>query len=245
MNFTKKSSGIFKQGGKVQKPGNIVIGGMDEDLLSERRNQINELAIEAEEKASKKIGQLTIDAQKQAEEIVSTAQAEAESIEKQAYDKGYQAGQKQAEQDFQDHIKSTLEEVAQILKAIEKERQETLAGQEAEIYKIITLISKKLLNKELELSKFVCLRFIKQAIAELDYKARITLTVNPKIGEILNRDKLKLLSEYPEVKQLFINTDAQLNKGDLILESNKERFDHRLETKLEQLLTEMLKPKEQ
>ena len=49
------------------------------------------------------------------------------------------------------------------------------------------------------------------------------------------------MKENPEIEQLTISTDSNFGNGDLILESNKDRLDHRLASKLELMLEEMLK----
>lgn len=214
---------------------------MDQELLFERKSIIDELAQKAQEQATSKINQLLAEAAETASTLVNKAQAEAQAIEEKAFLQGYEFGKTQAIKDNDDELKSLLEEAGLILKAIRREREEALADEEERIYQIITLISRKILNKDLEISKDQALTFITKALAELEHKACVTLTVNPKIAIKLNAIKAELLRDNPELEQLNINPDATFSNGDLVLESNKARLDHRLDTKLDQLLEELSK----
>ena len=91
------------------------------------------------------------------------------------------------------------------------------------------------------MSEETCLKFISKAIKELEHKANINLITNPRIAKKLNHLKPELMKENPEIEQLTISTDSNFGNGDLILESNKDRLDHRLASKLELMLEEMLK----
>lgn len=241
MSLAKKSSGIYKKGAS-QSQGNIVIGGIDQELVKARKNLLEEMTETAEAKAASNIKKLTILANQEAEALIKDAKQQATTIEEKAFEQGYKAGQKQAIQDCDEELKSILLETALILKTIEKERDEALADEEARIYKLITIIAQTILDKELEINEGTCLNFISKAIKELEHKAQVNLITNPRIAKKLNQLKPELLKENPELEQLTISTDSNFGNGDLILESNKDRLDHRLASKLELMLEEMLKP---
>lgn len=240
MNLAKRSSGIYKKGAS-QSQGNVVIGGIDQELVNAKKNLLEEMIETAEAKAASNIKKLTLLANKEAEALIREAKEQATAIEAKAFEQGYKAGEKQATQDCDEELKSILTETATILKTIEKEREEALADEEARIYKLITIIAHTILDKELEISEETCLKFISKAIKELEHKANINLITNPRIAKKLNHLKPELMKENPEIEQLTISTDSNFGNGDLILESNKDRLDHRLASKLELMLEEMLK----
>ena len=65
MSLAKKSSGIYKKG-TSQSQGNIVIGGIDKELIKARKNLLEEMTETAEAKAASNIKQLTLLANQEA-----------------------------------------------------------------------------------------------------------------------------------------------------------------------------------
>lgn len=242
MKFAKKSKAIIKAGANMSRPtSSIAIGGMNEKLVIERKSVLEEMTSQAQEEAKIQARAMIQDAEAKAQAIITRAENQAATIEKAAHNKGYEAGLAQAKAESEAEVQQVLIETGAILKAIEQERDEALHDEEERIYRLITIIARKILEKDLELNKEACVNFINKAIKELEHKAEVNLIVGPSIATRLNELKPKLVTEYPELQQLTISTDSHFDNGDLVIESNKERLDHRLESKLELLLEEILK----
>ena len=242
MKFAKKSKAIIKAGSSAIEPkSSVAIGGMNEKLVVERRGVLEEMTSQVEQELEVKAQNIIKAAEARALNIVKSAEDQAASVQEAAHNKGYEAGLAQAKAECEAEIQAVLSETGSILKAIEQERDEALHDEEERIYRLITIIANKILEKDLEISKEACISFINKAIRELEHKAEINLIVGPSIASRLNELKPKLVAEHPELQQLNISTDSNFGNGDLVLESNKDRLDHRLQSKLDLLLEEILK----
>ncbi len=235
-----KGSGLIKQANQAAASRSVVIGGMDETEIASKQQIIDELIEAAKQKAFEESSAIINQAKLEAEKIIQIANDKSSSIEQAAYEKGYadgtQAGLTQINQD----LAFALVEIKNILENIEEERKEALEDESNRLYSIIVLISKKLLLRDLSINPDLSMDFIQKAIALLDHKSQINILVNPMVAKKLNEIKAQIINANPGLENLLITANSDLNLGDLILESNKERLDCRLETQLERLLESLI-----
>ncbi len=241
MSITKKSAGIFKKGLKGESQETIVIGGMNEEDMSSKKDLLQEMVNEAKVRAETEINAIKQEALKEAALIIKNANNAKQELEDAAYKKGYEAGRIEAIQATNEELAFMLIEAKNILENIQKEREEALHDEEQRIYHVILAIARKLLKRDLELSKEVCLEFINQAIKQLDHKAMVNILCNAEIAIKINELKSTLIESNPGLESLTITADTRLAIGDIILESNKERLDFKLETQFTELARELFK----
>ncbi|MCE2928886.1 MAG: hypothetical protein LW817_04560, partial [Candidatus Caenarcaniphilales bacterium] len=160
-------------------------------------------------------------------------------IEKDAYEKGYKDGQLQGIQEANSAIKNILIDCKSVLESIEKERKECLEDEEEKVYFTISNIAKQILKKDLELNPKLSLDFIKAAIDSLEHKLNISIYLEPNTASKINEVKSLILQDFPGLENLNIIGDSKLKAGDLIVESNREKLDLRLESQFEQLMKEI------
>jgi flagellar assembly protein FliH len=240
MSIVRKTGGLVKSGLKKAGHGSVVIGGMNAEEMSSKKDLIQDLINEAKVRAESEINDIKEQAQIEANQILEQAKAEVEAIENQAYLKGYEAGKQEAITKTEEELSIIILEANNIVASIKKEKEETLQDEEARVYQTILLIAKQLLKRDLEFNKDVSIEFISQAIKKLDHKVNINILCNNEIAGRINEIKSKLLEANPGLENLSITGDLKLEPGDIILESNKERLDFRLETLLEELAKEII-----
>lgn len=238
MKFTKKNNGLLKAATNSAS-GTIMIGGMDQTKLDDKKDMIGVLVEEAKSKAISEAEKLIEEASIEANELIEQAQAQVNDIEQRAYTKGFEQGRQEAIEQTNIELSTILQEANLVLESIKKEREEILHEEEERIYNVVTLISRKLLERDLSINKEMSINFIKKAINQLDHRTNISISVNPEIAEQLNAIKANLIEQTPGLENLMITTDSKLNFGDIILESNRQRIDFRLSAQFEELLAEI------
>lgn len=238
MKFINKTSALLR-GADDPVHSTVMIGGMDQSKLDDKRDMLAVLIEEAKAKAFVETEEILSQAKSEAENLIAATQAELANIEQAAYDKGFERGKQEATEQVNLELSKIIQEANHLLESIKKEREEALQDEEERIYSIVTLISRKLLEKDLSISKDLSIGFIKKAINQLDHRTRVRAWVNPEAADKLNEIKTMLIDQTPGLENLTIDTDAKLNFGDIILESNHQRIDLRLETQFQELLSEI------
>lgn len=241
MNITRKIGGLVKSGLKKSNHGSITIGGMNTEDISSTKDLLQNLIDEAKTKAEAEINSIKEEAIIEAERILNQARAQIENIEKQAHLKGYEAGKQEAILQTNEELSFIILEANNIIESIKKEKEEILQDEEVQVYQTILLIAQQLLKRDLKLNKGVSIEFISQAIKKLEHKVNINILCNNEIANKINEIKNKLIEGNPGLENLTVIGDLKLEPGDIILESNKERLDFRLETLLEELAKEIIR----
>lgn len=227
---------IYKNSLKERSSTSVVVGGADTSDLPSKQAIIDEKIAEAMEKTRIECQKIKEDAHEEAEEIIAMANGKASSIEKEAFAKGYEDGRQEGIKKINEELKTTLNDAQVVLEQIEKERKECLEDEENRVLGIISKISKKLLKRDLSLNNEMTLEFIKSGINSLSHRATVNIYVNPETSAKLNEIRESILEENPGIESLNISASKHLDFGDMILESNRERLDLRLDSQLEELL---------
>ncbi len=238
-NKSLKHRNIIKENAP-QQARSITVGGIHADDLQQKQTIIQKKLNESKMQALKEREDIIKEAIKTSDEIISNAKASEQSIQEKAYEEGFQAGKSQAIAETKEDLQKILLEANNVLLAIEQERKETLEDETNRIYKVIVKIARKLLHKELEMSENISYKFIETAINSLEHKANVNIIINSRLGKELQNIRTKLLSEHPSLENLTINTDSSLKIGEIIIESNKERLDYRLDSQLDELLKQLV-----
>lgn len=235
----KKS--LFKSGHAKKPSDKVIIGGADLSDLPSKELLIDKKVEEAKSKALEESKAIIEEAKKKAEQIIEEANAQKDNVLESAKQEGFQAGHTEGMTAAKEELSESLKAGTEILEAIEKERQECVEDETHRIYKVICLIAKKLIKQDLAIKEEVSLEFINQALKKLEYKSEVNLLINPEIAKKLNSLKSEIIESCPGLEKLSITASEALEPGDLILESNKERLDFRLDSQLEELVKEICK----
>ena len=173
--------------------------------------------------------------------IIASAHEEAKNTKLAAYEEGFQAGKLEAIHLIKEDFRQILDNANNVLEGVEKERQECLEDEEDRVFQAIVQISKQILKRDLTLNPEMSREFISQAIRQLESKAEVKVYVDTDTAQSLHNAKNELKEANPGVERISVVANPDLKSGDLIIESNSERLDLRLETQLEELATELLK----
>jgi len=235
----KKS--LFKSGFAKKPSDKVVIGGADLSDLPSKELLIDQKVEEAKTRAFEDSKKILADAEQKAAQIIEEANAQRENITETAKQEGFTAGHNEGMIAAKEELAESIRAGADILNAIEKERLECVEDEAHRIYKVICLIAQKLIKQDLQIKEELSLEFINQALKKLEYKSEVNLLINPSVARKINSLKAEIIDSCPGLEKLTITASEAIQPGDLILESNKERLDFRLDAQLEELIKEICK----
>jgi flagellar assembly protein FliH len=235
----KNKKNVFKSILEAPTTSKVIVGGADlSDLLS-KEIVLEQKITEAKNEAEKKANEILDLAEKKADQILKSAEAQYNAIIEKAsklgYEEGYQAGLKQVKQELSETLTTSIK----ILNSIEQERRENLEDETNRIYKIVCLIAKKIIKKDLSIRKDICIEFINQAIKNLEYKSEVNILISPRIAKEISKLKSEIIEASPGLEKITITATEALEPGDIILESNKERLDFRIDSIFDELIKEI------
>jgi flagellar assembly protein FliH len=214
----------------------IVIGGADMSSLDNKQAILDQKIEEAKQRAIDESGFIIKNAEIKARQIIKNAQNREEEIEQRAYEEGFNQGFVAGTQEVNSQLAETLAEAGRILEAIEKERKESLEDEEQRVFKIILELSRKLFKRDFQFNPELSKEFIKSAISKLEHKSMINIFINHAIASKINEIKNEIIAETPGLENITITASEQIELGDMIVESNKERLDYRLNSILDELI---------
>lgn len=235
----KKS--LFKSGFAKKPSDKVIIGGADLSDLPSKELLIDQKVEEAKNRASEDSKTIIEEAKQKATQIIEAAHSQKDNIIESAREEGFTAGHQQGTIAAKEEFAESLKAGADILKAIEQERQECIEDETQRIYKVICLIAQKLIKQDLQIKEELSIEFINQALKKLEYKSEVNLLINPMLARRINALKVEIIDSCPGLEKLTITANEAIQPGDLILESNKERLDFRLDSQLEELIKEICK----
>ena len=236
------SGKLIKAGSKSQfKTTNVVIGGCDLSDLPSKQELLNEHLEEAKKLAGEEAQEILEKAQAEASAFLEQSQKEAEALKVKAYEEGFESGKHEVIDLIKDDFREALIGAKTALERVEQERKECIEDEEARIYNVILSIAKHLFKKEFSLDEGITKEYIQACLNKLESRAEVKLYLDNSTAQALNNIKEELIAQNPGMESINIIADVNLNAGDIILESNKERLDCRLDTQLEELAKEILK----
>lgn len=224
---------IFKSG--LKKVTNIVIGGPDTSDLPSKSSLLQARLDQVEYEVQARSNEIISKAELKAQAMLIQANGEVETIVQRAQEQGFEAGRQEGLRNAYAEMQNYLEACSKILTAIEQERRECLESEEERVHQIIIQIAKHLVKKNFSLNPALTLDFIKNAINSLDQKIKIQLYVEPKAANEIIKIKDSIKAEFTSLNELNIIPESKLQSGDLIIESDKQRMDLRLESLFEEL----------
>ncbi len=179
-----------------------------------------------------------------AKEILVTAQAEAAALHKNAYAQGYEAGMTQAQAELEEFRQGMGASVAAVLAAIEGNAGHIAAAWRQELVALLRQCVETAVNHELSTQRAALLAgLFDGAVAKMEAAQRITILVHPE-DEPAVADIVDAAGQADD-RVFVVRSDASLDPGSLILESEDSRADNSLTVRralVENILAQLIVP---
>ncbi len=188
------------------------------------------------------------EAKKEAEEIVSRAKAEAErlkseaeiivvearrnaeEIESQAYALGYEQGQKDGKELGKKQYQVAIQHLERFLKSFKEETAMLSSAYEAQMVQICLLVARTIIEKEVSEDSELIKRVLSKALDRTIEGSSVTVLVNPRDLEGLDKEFLESLST-PGGNVVKLKADAQISRGGCMIETDFGLVDATMESR--------------
>jgi flagellar assembly protein FliH len=180
------------------------------------------------------------DVQAQAEAILKKAGAEKEAIEMEAYKKGLEQGQAQAQMMAIKKIEPLFVTLGNTIEELKKMRQLIIEKHQDQIIEILMLIAKKVIHREIHLSPDIILDTVRNACSYLTETEEIRLRVHPSDFEYI-RDIERILSSHLTGKRsIHFIEDGTIDRGGIIIDTEFGEIDASIHSQIEHIKETLL-----
>jgi len=161
-----------------------------------------------------------------AEDFLAGARLKAQEIERQAYEEGFEQGQKDGQEVGRRGLEEVIQRLQHLAAALEQEREVIFRQREGLLVELVLLVSEKLVARELSLHPEAIRQIIEEGFQQASHQEGLRLLVSPPDYEILQRETL---GSWPPGVEL--GADGTINPGGFRLETALGEVDGTRETR--------------
>jgi flagellar assembly protein FliH len=155
--------------------------------------------------------------------------------EKEAYEKGFEQGEKDGLELGEAKANKMLKNLEALLDEISQLRSRLGKQYEKEILDLVYAIANKIIHTELSIKETVVKDTILSALELTAEKRNMTLKINPDDFDYVEKIRPELFSRYTNIKSLMITPDPAISRGGCLLETPGGDIDASIETQLESI----------
>lgn len=160
------------------------------------------------------------------EAILAAARLKAQEIEQQAYEDGFQQGQKDGQEVGRRALDEVVKRLQSLLTDMEQERETLFRQREQVLLELVLLVSEKLLVQELTQQPEVIRRIIEEGFRQVAHLEGLRLLISPPDYEILRQENM---DSWPPGVELI--ADGTISPGGFRLETSLGEVDGTRETR--------------
>ncbi len=172
-------------------------------------------------------------------DALDRVQIKAQEIREQAYQEGFKKGQeegyKKGEDDAKANFEPFLETLQDSINQLGTFRQQMYSKVEREMVEMVVDLAKKVIQHELSLSEDRVQKMIQLATHSVMGREFMNLRVHPQDKTYAEAYRPELHEMFGEIKNIRIEADPSIRRGDCVIETNFGTVDARLEKINEQI----------
>lgn len=173
----------------------------------------------------------------QAHELIERARQEAEQVRRQAREEEAQRARRLADQALRESVEEQVaafrRAAEELLAQMRQACEERLAKIERQSVTLVTAMTEKVIGRQLEQDDALVLEVVRAALAEAAGAEQVTVHVSPHDDELVRAAQAELVGVLGSVDQLRLVADEGVSRGGCIVETERGRFDARIETQLQ------------
>jgi flagellar biosynthesis/type III secretory pathway protein FliH len=164
---------------------------------------------------------------------INTDDAFLQSVEKDAYEKGYYLGKNEGFMAGQKTIEPLVEKLQRSLMELETAKSSLFHMAEREAVELSIAIARKIVGNEISVNKNVILNTIKEAFRKVEGHGRVKIRLNPEEIERVKEAMTEMNNPNHGFDKIEFETDEKVQAGGCIIESDIGDIDARIEKQLE------------
>lgn len=201
----------------------IFLGDRPEDPATRARRLVEEAETEARRLRD------------EARQELDKARSEAEAIRQQAYQEGYQKGQKDGAEAEKARITAALENLAATLEKLADFKSRMLGAMEEEILALVQAVVDRILLSPQAVAPELVRQAALSAMQRLGEAEKVEIRVHPSDLELLRQFKPELMAAIEGLERLELVADPELKPGDCVAQSTTTQVDATLATRRERV----------
>jgi flagellar assembly protein FliH len=150
-------------------------------------------------------------------------------LEKQAYEKGFQAGEKAGLEIAEEKANIIITKVQSVYDEISGFKERYLKENTDEIVSLIKSAAEKVINEELKVNKDVVLKILENAIESMTSSEKVEIRLNSEDLDYHREKNPEFMGYLEEGRGFSIVADHELSRGSVLIESNHSEIDARIE----------------
>lgn len=231
------SSGHDHQGGGAAPQVTYSAGPtVDQQIIEEAQQRANQMLQDAQTAANQMLMEYQAQAQQMMDQANEQIQAVAQQLQMQAQEQGFQQGYQQGleagAQAGQQQVAQLIYQVRDLYVQAIKQRQWLMQSVEPELARLSTKVAEKIVGEELKCNPEVISGIIKSALTGLGDREEISVRVNPVDYEVARNNKPIFERMVEGLKKFEIVSDASIDEGGCVIETNLGNMDARLSTQI-------------
>jgi hypothetical protein len=143
-----------------------------------------------------------------------------EAMEKEAYEKGYAAGEEAGLAMAEQKAGVLLERLEAVIREMTEFKDNTLKALEPQLVRLATAVARKVLGQELAARPEAIVNMVKEAMTRLERTGPITIKLNPALYDLMVKTRPELLEVHPEI--VFDVDPSASSTGPLVIGPEEE-----------------------
>lgn len=179
-------------------------------------------------------------AEREAKDLLATANGEAASIRGKAqqagYDAGYEQGQREGREASSAMMMAALDSLGRITQLLDQVREGILGVMEEEIIALVAAATDMVLAKTNAADPTLIREVVTRAVSHVIEAKRVTVRLSPADLEVVEEFKPQLMVRMANLEHLEVIADSTLARGDCLVDTDTAQIDATLATRRDQLL---------
>jgi len=182
---------------------------------------------------------------KESRKIVEKAEAEAEKIQKTAFEKGYRDGVEKGLLDVQEDCVAKTEafgeKLEEIINSIETLWSRMLEDNRENLLRLVIESTKVVICGEIKTNPDVILNVLRKVFQKVQDSQKVHITVNPEDLDIIKQNKKDLFDILGKGKKLVISKDPDLKVGGCRVDVENQGIDAGIDSMIREMERTLLK----
>ncbi|NOY52940.1 MAG: hypothetical protein GXP58_04885 [Deltaproteobacteria bacterium] len=169
------------------------------------------------------------------EEVISKAKQRADEIAKEAYNKGFEQGERSGFELGNKKAEAVAEAFMNAVEEVRHCREELLRQAETEAVRLAMVLAEKIIYREISLQEDVIIDVAREALAVCAEDDRIRIEVNPEDYSFLEGCGDRFRKEVGAARKIEIVANPAVRRGGCIVDTALGKIDARIEEKIGRL----------
>ncbi len=174
-------------------------------------------------------------AEQQAAAIVQEARKKADAIEQDAYNRGFEQGEKDGFEYGQQKAAKVVGKIERLVLDLGRIRQAMIHQGEKQLLDIVFAVSRKVVRAQIDIDTEAVGKAVMDAVGLAADKSRLTVRIHPDDHQYVAGIEPEIFKRFEDVGQVRIAQDPSVSRGGCRVETSCGSVDATVETQLEKI----------